>query len=203
MSIEKAAFMNRKIVIAILILLSIIGIAAATIDYQLTPQYIYNEIHYNPNYNSGQYANVFGEAIEMIESGTANSVAQFAEAIGTGGGSVWGSNFVGYTNSASGNTAIAQELDYGNLVAGYPNNHAYGLLIYAHGNYPTDTAISIDAVGNTWPVNGVYVNHAQNGLYIDAGVTTPITLNGLHGSGNALLCINSIGQVYRGTATSC
>ena len=192
-----------------------------SVTYQTTPQTLTHRFF--SNYYIDGTGNSFNIASMVKSYGTQPAVAVHGSGIGqTSGSQAWGGNFVGYSN-ASGATAIGTEINYGNIVSG---GTAHGLVLASAGNYPTTNAIQIQSNNAaSVPTNAILFNTgggyqvASNALVsIDAGVSEDVKIisapsidiyvNGtirtdrLAGTGNAYVCVNSTGTIYR-SAVAC
>lgn len=108
------------------------------VPHQLTPVLSLDLI--SNSYNDSTAGNIFQRASHLVQTGTAPGVAVFGQALGSGANSsVWGGNFVGYSNNATA-SGRGVEVNYGVLVAG---GTAYGVIIAASGANPVNRALSI------------------------------------------------------------
>jgi hypothetical protein len=114
--------------------------------HHLTAQQIEIWIGGSYSYNESTVKNLFQFASYAENTGTTPTVAVFGQAAGK---SVWGGNFVGYTNE-SGQVAIGCELDFGNQ--GTSGGEAFGLVI-----------AQVNASENTGVNQGAFIQIQSNG----------------------------------------
>ena len=140
------------------------------IPWQVKPVYsgdLFSQL-FDSTYNG--YWNVFLRGAYAKATGTANVVALFGEGeAAANGANAWGGNHVAIA-SASGGTAIADELDSAAIVSG---GLAYGLILGSTGYVPAQNAVQIQsnrpAAGY---VNGINFNYSANGQPVTTSLIT-------------------------------
>ena len=137
---------------------------AVTPSYQVPP--ITHGLGIGANYSSNGAGNNFTLSSWVEAFGTRPTVGSFGEGIASGAGSqVWGGNFVGYANNATG-TGIGVEIDFGSLVAG---GVGYGLVI-GHTGTQANAGGYIQLQTNVLP--------AAYGISFEATLLPPIATTG-------------------------
>jgi hypothetical protein len=134
--------------------------------YHLTHLQVEIWIGGNYSYEESAVKNLFQFASYAENTGTTPTVAVFGQAAGK---SVWGGNFVAYTNEA-GQVAIACELDFGNQ--GASGGEAFGLVI-----------AQVNAAENTGVNQGSFIQiqsngattHSRYGFKIQGGTNQPLS----------------------------
>lgn len=171
------------------------GGSTGLIPFQGTP--IWSQFVLRKTYEAADwsnYGNIFHSAFYAKSKtpsaglGGGNVVAVYGGADSeSANSSVWAGNFVAYANNATA-TSIGIELNYGTLVSG---GNSYGLIIATAGNFPTNSAIQIQAnnanslIDNCIRFQNRSTGLATGSLILSGGSSTlPIATYGINFSGH-------------------